>query len=76
MSINNIKKNNMFSVMNNSGFGTMKWAATNGIMFTLPNKAIRKSDGAIKKAWGKRLASLTLNDCQWMAERGASITMV
>lgn len=67
-------KKNMFSVMSNTGFGSMKYKAGNGDLFILPQKAIRKKDGVIKASWMKRLKAATLESCQWMFERGAIAT--
>lgn len=67
-------KNNMFAVMANAGFGSMEYRAGNGSVFVLPQKAIRKKDGVIKKSWAKRLKAATLESCQWMFERGAIAT--
>ena len=67
-------RKNMFSVMSNAGFGSMKYKAGNGDVFILPQKAIRKKDGVVKASWTKRLKAATLETCQWMFERGAIAT--
>lgn len=71
---NPIKKYSMFSVMAHTGFGKILWKTAAGLLFVLPQRAVRKSDGIVKKAWKARLDRLSLDDCMWLCDRGAAVT--
>lgn len=74
MCINN-SRNNMFSVMSNTGFSGVTYKKPNGLVFTLPPKAIHPDTGVIKPMWMKRLKDTTVEAAYWLADRGATVTM-
>lgn len=58
-------RNNMFSVMNHSGYGTCEYNTKYGVTFVLPQSAITKLGGRIKKNVLKMLdKNLTIGDIE------------
>ena len=71
-------RKNMFSVMSNAGFGGTSMMSSNGTLIYVPTKGIVKSGnrvGIVKKAWQKRIKDLTLENAQWLFERGCTVTV-
>lgn len=69
-------RKNMFSVMSNAHFGGATMKSENGTTVYVPENGICQSrnSGIIKKAWQKRIARLTLEDCAWLFARGCTIS--
>ena len=62
---------NVTAVMANSGFGDLT-ITKNGMTIYIPQSAMKKSDGKIKKTWQNRIDNFTVESALWLNEKIAA----